>query len=331
MTFPSLQAGLTRVQLEQIKTYLTARGWKNEPSQGRLCFTKQPNDQDGIVSVFVPDDISHPKFRSLLQNMVFSLSVVEGREPMELVADIVQTVTAAKPAATTLPQTALTVAPQRSRITLRNTADEVTSIYLIDDRSEFELQPNEEAVLVVSTNPTSECVLEIRGKIAIRGIQSKVGDESAHQALYALPKTAPSVDQAWFKNWINLNLMSKSLVSDGQSLLSSSETQSDPPRELFAAVNRFLFAIQSDDTMAPVPALMRAMASLLCEFAQASIESDAMRVNLFQLARLLLAGERITFMLSSEHQNSLWSTAREDDTTQPIRVLRWLKDNSTRL
>jgi len=325
MTFPSLQAGLTRVQLEQIKTYLIARGWKNEPSQGRLCFTKQPNDQDGIVSVFVPDDMSHPKFRSLLQNMVFSLSVVEGREPMELVADIVQTVTAAKPAATTLPQTALTVAPQRSRITLRNTSDELTSIQLIDDRSEFELQPNEEAVLVVSTNPTSECVLEIRGKIAIRGLQSKVGDESAHQALYALPKTAPSVDQAWFKNWINLNLMSTSLVSDGQSLLS------DPHRELFAAVNRFLFAIQSDDTMAPVPALMRAMASLLCEFAQASIESDAMRVNLFQLARLLLAGERITLTLSSEHQNSLWSTAREDDTTQPIRVLRWLKDNSTRL
>lgn len=87
MNTPNLLTLLSAISIPQLREYLAKRGWSEVSADGRLNFTLEIG-QGESQKVFVPADRAHPRFRSLLQNLMFSLSVVESREPADIALDI---------------------------------------------------------------------------------------------------------------------------------------------------------------------------------------------------------------------------------------------------
>ena len=87
MNTPNLHSLLSAIKIEQLKAYLAKEGWKESAVDGRLNFAKEFEPEES-QTIFVPADRTHPKFRSLLQNLMFSLAVIQNREPAEIAFDI---------------------------------------------------------------------------------------------------------------------------------------------------------------------------------------------------------------------------------------------------
>jgi hypothetical protein len=87
MNTPNLHSLLSAITIGQLKAYLAKDGWKESVADGRLNFAKEVEPEE-LQTIFVPADRTHPKFRSLLQNLMFSLAVVQKREPAEIAIDI---------------------------------------------------------------------------------------------------------------------------------------------------------------------------------------------------------------------------------------------------
>ena len=87
MNTPSLASLLSAISIQKLSSYLTKGGWKENVVDGRLNFEREIEIGE-IQTIFVPADRTHPRFRSLLQNLMFSLAVVEKREPAEIAQDI---------------------------------------------------------------------------------------------------------------------------------------------------------------------------------------------------------------------------------------------------
>ena len=87
MNTPNLHSLLSAITIGQLKAYLTKDGWRESVADGRLNFAKEVEPEES-QTIFVPADRAHPKFRSLLQNLMFSLAVIQNREPAEIAYDI---------------------------------------------------------------------------------------------------------------------------------------------------------------------------------------------------------------------------------------------------
>ncbi len=99
MNTPNLHAQLSVISIQKLKAYLSKEGWKENVADGRLSFEREI-ELGETQTIFVPADRTHPRFRSLLQNLMFSLAVIEKREPAEIAQDIAncQVPIATKPA-----------------------------------------------------------------------------------------------------------------------------------------------------------------------------------------------------------------------------------------
>jgi hypothetical protein len=87
MNTPNLPSLLSAITVAKLKVYLAKEGWNARISDGRVYFEKETEPGE-TQTIFVPEDRTHPRFRSLLQNLMFSLSVSEIREPFEIASDI---------------------------------------------------------------------------------------------------------------------------------------------------------------------------------------------------------------------------------------------------
>ncbi len=87
MNTPDLHSRLSSISIPQLKAYLAKDGWKESVADGRLNFAKEVEPGE-MQTIFVPADRTHSRFRSLLQNLMFSLAVIEHREPAEIAHDI---------------------------------------------------------------------------------------------------------------------------------------------------------------------------------------------------------------------------------------------------
>lgn len=87
MNTSDLHSRLSAITIPQLKAYLAKDGWKESIADGRLNFTKEVEPGE-MQTIFVPADRTHSRFRSLLQNLMFSLAVIEHKEPVEIAHDI---------------------------------------------------------------------------------------------------------------------------------------------------------------------------------------------------------------------------------------------------
>ena len=89
----SIQRVLSVIQIEQVCCYLTSAGWTQRINGARVDFELHDPSQGETYRVFVPASTRHPRYRHLLPNLVFAVSVVEGREPIEIASDMAKTPT----------------------------------------------------------------------------------------------------------------------------------------------------------------------------------------------------------------------------------------------
>lgn len=87
MNTPDLHSGLSAITIPRLKAYLAKDGWTETVADGRLNFAKEVEPSE-MQTIFVPADQTHSRFRSLLQNLLFSLAVIQKREPAEIAHDI---------------------------------------------------------------------------------------------------------------------------------------------------------------------------------------------------------------------------------------------------
>lgn len=87
MNTPNIHSLLSTITIQQLKAYLVDAGWNEHIADGRMNFAREIEPGE-TQTIFVPMERTHPRFRSLLQNLMFSLAVVENREPVEIARDI---------------------------------------------------------------------------------------------------------------------------------------------------------------------------------------------------------------------------------------------------
>ena len=89
MNTRSIFALLAAIRIEQLQSYLANRGWREQTASGRRTFERQAEQGGELHVIFLPSNQAHPKYRSFLQNLMFSLAVIEQREPCDIASDII--------------------------------------------------------------------------------------------------------------------------------------------------------------------------------------------------------------------------------------------------
>lgn len=87
MNAQSLASLLSIITVQKLTGYLSVKGWRGSQVDSRLIFEKEIEPGE-TQTIFIPADRLHPKFRSLLQNLMFSLAVSENREPLDIASEI---------------------------------------------------------------------------------------------------------------------------------------------------------------------------------------------------------------------------------------------------
>ena len=89
MNTGSIFSLLAAIRIEQLQSYLANRGWLEQTASGRLTFERQAEQSGERQIIFLPANQAHPKYRSFLQNLMFSLAVIEQREPCDIAGEII--------------------------------------------------------------------------------------------------------------------------------------------------------------------------------------------------------------------------------------------------
>jgi hypothetical protein len=314
MTFQNFRSAMNAVEMEQLKAYLSANGWLEQISSGRINFSKQVESTGESVDIFVPTDAGHPKFRSLLQNLLFSLSVHEQREPIEIAGDMarikcvsIQSIATVEPSKTV----ALTGSTSQY-VMLRNTSSSTCPIHFADQFREYPLEPNQVALVVLSGS-SKPCIIDIEGPTTIHRTHTGDPGIEGHKVLFALPALTWKMNSAELSQYITSNFRMRG--------------------SLESAIKRFCF--MSEDSTEPSTArsetLLRAIATLVCNLVKNCEESEESRNKCFELVRLLLAPMSMTFSLDLGHAQSLWNTMRNEDVDLPSQGHHWLKERVTKI
>ncbi len=89
MNTRSIFSLLAAIRIEQLQSYLANRGWLEQTASGRRTFERSAEQGGELDIIFLPANQAHPKYRSFLQNLMFSLAVIEQREPCEIASEII--------------------------------------------------------------------------------------------------------------------------------------------------------------------------------------------------------------------------------------------------
>ncbi len=87
----NIQKLFTSITAEQAKTYLESQGWEVTVSPPRMTFAKQWDPSEGPKVLLLPSDTNHPKFVSMVPNIVFTLAVLTNREAMDIAEEMAST------------------------------------------------------------------------------------------------------------------------------------------------------------------------------------------------------------------------------------------------
>jgi hypothetical protein len=314
MTFPNFRAAYHSIELEQLKAYLSANGWLEQISSGRITFSKQVEPAGESANVFVPAEVGHPKFRSLLQNLLFSLSVLERREPIEIARDIARVRCEPQPSIALVKPSMNqeSLGSNSPQFTLRNTSSSTCEIHFADQFTEYPLEPNQEAIVVLSGS-SKPCIIDIEGPTTIHRTHTGVPGIEGHKVLFALPALTWKMTSAELSQWITSNLP----LSDN----------------LEPSIKRFCFMTEFDSEPSTVRSetLLRAIATLVCSLVKNCEESEESRKKVFEFVRLLLVPVSMTFSLDLGHAQSLWNTMRNEDVDLPSQGYHWLKERVTKI
>jgi hypothetical protein len=304
----SIQRVFSSIRIEQVCLYLHRAGWTKSLNGERLDFEKTADTSQETSRVFLPASSSHPRFRRLLPNLIFSVSILEEREPIEVASEMAS-LTTDEPAAIS---PALPTSEMIERVVLRNSSAAPLQIIVGDNLVPHQLLAGEE--LLVARNH-SACVIELTSNSAIR--------LSPSHLLLGLPPLAAHTLADSLRSWFEESFPADIAATGPEGPSTGISLQAEQ------LLMQFCFAVESLANLVdqPIP-LLRAGAVLLCGVSQLLPDNATAQARLFQLARQLLTQARLTFELKHQLAQQLWQVARSDQPVAPMETLAWLNKES---
>lgn len=148
----NIQELFRRISANNVKTYMTHRGWRICPSDPAVLQFEGPFGDNGEpVQQWIWASEQHPKFRNRIPNLIFALNVLEKRESLEIANEVADSLEAAIP----------TPAAGPHRLRFRNQQPEPLTVWTRDRRPLIQLQSGEG----IEAEAVSEMSLDERGLV----------------------------------------------------------------------------------------------------------------------------------------------------------------------
>lgn len=316
----NIQSLFLSIRMDQIRTYLLERGWKERLTSVRREFEKADADSDGMRTLILPLEESHPRYRSLVPNVVFSLAVESQREAIDIAeeiskVDVSETTSEAKPA----PQSASsTTSVNPCRIEIGNCGAKPIALTLSTLGSPLQIPPAESLLLSLVAN---EGVIQVSADC---DVAFTLPSDCESRIYFGFPQNDFSFESA-------------TQLGDQLYAASSNWEQGDGTgtpglrQSIFSAANRFLYEVEIPHTRSGKisTAEMKSVTGLLVSLSRLMRADRESALDLFFIARCLLKPFGVTISHSITLPDQFWVTFRSDDLDAPRNSVELLKSTTT--
>ena len=136
---------MSRVTSEAIALYLKSNGWTERSSryEDHFYFEGEIHAGGEPYHLYIPASQEVPKYRTLLQRIIYKLSGIEDRQPPEIIRDIFENVEQAQPSASVA---------TRQCIRVRNSGKAPMKVRLSSRADDHQLMPDESIELICTTS-----------------------------------------------------------------------------------------------------------------------------------------------------------------------------------
>lgn len=315
----NIQSLFLSIRMDQIRKYLLERGWKERLTSVRREFQKADEDSQETRTMILPLEESHPRYRSLVPNVVFSLAVESGMEAIDIAEEISKVevpepVSENKPVMPSAPQS-----PPSSpcRIEISNCGENPIVLTLSTSNSTMEIAPAESLLLSLKTN---DGIVQIKADCGLG---------------FAFP---PECETRICFGFPSRDFLMESAVQLGDQIYASSDQWEEETigssgiRQLIvSASNRFLYEVEIPSCSVGTisNANLKCVTLMLVNLGRLMKANRESAMDLFSIARQLLKPFGVTFPYSIDLPDQLWVTFRSDDPESPRNSVELLRSNST--
>ncbi|MCU0715025.1 MAG: hypothetical protein MUD03_02745 [Pirellula sp.] len=340
MSSKNIQKLFASITLEGIQSYMGKAGWSSLQRGERLDFQRENTTDGSMQTLFITSSEVHPKFRSLVPNLVFNLSVLEAREASEIAQAIfdqgIELQSRSNLNEASLAPTEIREKESAPRgkedspnskderwIRIRNTSRSTVSVSRSIDSGRLQLKGGESIFLPVSLDRID---VEIDSDVAIFG-----GEGKELPAFLDLPGRRFSNRRIIEQEAIRVMGFGAASNNDGL------QGQHELSLESFKGMlNRFFFANGVSEnlqgTISPSEdsrrQLLRSLAVLLTDLVSRFTSKEDNSRSLFEFSRWILAIWGITFTAHVDAPFQLYSALLSDQGGDPIHTLEWLELHS---
>lgn len=320
------------INVSGVQQYLLDHGWrKREPAgNDRIYFERDraPGEEPATIWTWATNE--HPKFRSQIPNLTFTLSILENRPALEI-ANEIYAARSDKPAAKADPAPApkgaagptagdanppiATNTTQRCVLRLTHATALMIPLDMLDER--VEIAAGDVVEIVYVGPPNSELDLQIGDRV----IQVRIPREAGVRLLQGVAK--PCLGDRWSASKIVREELSV-LEDAGESKAAAELLESIGP-----TLARIDFELDPDgETGATMQNALRRQAAVLATGIARRLEDTprARQVVWRSCAKLLYpVGLRLELMSTSVDE--LFAAAATDEELSPKKTLTWLKEH----
>jgi hypothetical protein len=157
----NMPASIGRLRTEAVVVYLQARGWRRVDSRyaDRVSYEGEVHAGGEPYQLYLPTSPSVPKYRTLLQRVIYKLSGIEDREPSEIIRDILAHLELAD-------ETRDSAAPAPAQsIRIRNSSTDPLRVRLDSRDQEYQLFPRESIELLCRSGQDGPLEIEHGGDL----------------------------------------------------------------------------------------------------------------------------------------------------------------------
>lgn len=328
---------------EQVEQYLKIKGWRCQRSADRLSFEMPADDQQEARQLFIPAQASHPRFRSLLPNLIFSLSVIEGRPAIDVANSI---------ADQELPAPSSPVATETGRSQAGTPANDWVNEAEKVANAEWTMQlfnsNSDKSISIESRFSQTSLTLSPGQSLTVRGKMSTTCqvllasdcelDFSGPTAPNLMLGQPPELERWRQRGWSLAEGLIDYLRSIGLQMQSdvaesaASNSNSFDSTWIEDAVAEFIFLAGAEVGKTELSALRRASARMLMQTWQHVKDQTAEGSDaIFQLARLLMGTGQQVILADSSAADTLVRTMGLDNPVAPQKTVEWLALHSRNL
>lgn len=326
----NIQVLFSVISVDGVQRYLVDHGWRPREAQGadRLYFERERRGGEEAATIWTWATTEHPKFRSQVPNIIFTLSILESRPALEIANDM-HAARAEPPAAKaeappTKPATAPTAeaAPpvitkkQRCVLRLSRATALIIPLDVLDEH--VELAAGDVVEIVYYGADGAELDLEI----GERTIQVRIPRTSGVRLLQGVAK--PCVGERW----------SATHIVREELLPLEDAGENKAAAELLEALDSTLARIDfeleaGEDRGATVQSSLRRQAAMLAGgIARRLDDTPLARQVVWRTCAKLIYPVGLRLELLSNSVDELFAAAATDDEFSPRKTLAWLKEHA---